>query len=369
MGYSNVAGALNVFSSTSTQSLTVRGDTNLNGSLTAMSGFHNFGNVTTANLVVTGNFTVTATNTQVSNALSINNAGTSTALEVVQYEGGGPGHSWSVAEFWDYQTLAMVIDPEGNVGIHTTSSPGYALTVSQGALFDAVTSSLFIGNASGLSNLTTSNLNGLILAPQLSNTQTNITSVGILNSLNVNSVTNLVTVTALLYLGNASGLSNLNPSNLVGYVANANVAGVVTNPAQPNITSLGILNSLNVAPGVSNLVSLQSSAVNVATSLNVTGTSNLSGVTNVTTLNAASIFGTNLNVTGTSNLSGTNVTTLNVTGLANVYNANVTNTLFTTNIFAAGFTSNSTNIVTGKDRKSTRLNSSHLKLSRMPSSA
>ena len=114
MGYSNVAGDLNVLSTTSTQNLTVRGDTSLLGNLTATVGYHAFGNLTAANLTVTGNFTITATNTQVTNALSINNAGTTTALKVVQYEGGGSGHTYNVAEFWDYQTLAMVIDPEGN---------------------------------------------------------------------------------------------------------------------------------------------------------------------------------------------------------------------------------------------------------------
>ena len=241
MGYSNIAGDLNVFSSTSTNTLVVRSDTTLNGNLTAMNGLHSLGNVSVGNLVVTGNFTITATNTQVTNALSINNAGTATALKVVQYEGGGPGHSWNVAEFWDYQTLAMVIDPEGNVGIHTTSSPGYAFTVSQGALFDVATASLFIGNASGLSNLTTSNLNGLVLAPQLSTTQTNITQVGTLTGLFSSG-----NVTASFFSGQGNALTNLQSSVLVGNVANANVALVVSQPAQPNVTSVGTLTGLNV---------------------------------------------------------------------------------------------------------------------------
>ena len=231
MGYSNVQGDLNVLSTTSTNNLTVRNDLTVTGNLTHTTGLTTLGNVTAGNLTVTGNFTVTATNTQVTNALSINNSGTATALKVVQYEGGGPGHTYNVAEFWDYTTLAMVIDPEGNVGIHTNRSPGYALTVAGGTSMDTLTAQLYTGNASGLSNLTTSNLNGLILAAQLANTQTNITTVGTLTNLNVNSVTNLATVTASLYVGNASGLSNLNSSNLVGNVANANVALVVSQPA------------------------------------------------------------------------------------------------------------------------------------------
>ena len=303
MGYSNVAGDLNVLSTTSTQNLTVRGDTVLYGNLTAAAGFHNFGNLTAANLTVTGNFTITATNTQVTNALSINNAGTSTALKVVQYEGGGPGHIYNVAEFWDFQTLAMVIDAEGNVGIHTTSSPGYSLTVAGGASIDALTSQLYTGNGSGISNLHSSNLVGPLTSLQLSNTQSNITSLGTLVNLNVsgtanigagwfttanvtgglgantaffnllrsnvsnvgilnaanaavsnllcsniNVVTtaNIAFLTASLFTGNGSGLSNLNSSNLVGNVAAANVALVVSQPAQPNITSVGVLSSLTI---------------------------------------------------------------------------------------------------------------------------
>jgi hypothetical protein len=117
-------------------------------------GFATFGNVAIANLIVTGNFTITATNTQTTNALSINNAGTATALRVTQSEGGGPGHVHNVAEFWDFQTLAMVIDPEGNVAIHATSSPGYALTVSQGVLADNVTiTGNYTGSGAGLTNV------------------------------------------------------------------------------------------------------------------------------------------------------------------------------------------------------------------------
>ena len=136
MGYSNVQGSLNVLSTTSTDNLIVRRDAYVYGNLTHTTGLTSLGNVTAGNLTVTGNFIVTATNTQVTNALSINNAGTATALKVVQYEGGGPGHAYNVAEFWDYQTLAMAIDPYGNVAIHTSSSPGYALTVSEGASID-----------------------------------------------------------------------------------------------------------------------------------------------------------------------------------------------------------------------------------------
>jgi len=409
MGYSNVAGALNVFTSTSTQDLVVRGDALHLGNIVSTKGFATFGNLSAGNLVVTGNFTVTATNTQVTNSLSINNFGTTTALKVVQFEGGGPGHTHNVAEFWDFTTLAMVIDPEGNVGIHTTSSPGYSLTVGGGASVDALSSQLYTGNAYGLSNLNSANLINPLTSLQLSNTQSNITSLGTLVNLNVSGTANVangffttanvtgglgantaffnllktntsntgslnaangavsnllcsnlnvittanmvtLTVTGVLngglYIGNASGLSNLNSSNLVGNVANANVAGVVTNPAQPNITQVGTLTGLfssgNVTAsffaGQGNaLTNLQSSVLvgNVANA-NVALVVSQPSQPNITSVGIL----TGLNVSGTSNLSS--VTSLlyigNASGLSNLNSSNLVG-----NVAAANVASSVTN--------------------------
>ena len=413
MGYSNVAGDLNVLSTTSTQNLTVRGDTSVLGNLTATAGFHNFGNLTAANLLVTGNFTITATNTQATNALSINNAGTATALKVVQYEGGGPGHTHNVAEFWDFTTLAMVIDPEGNVGIHTTSSPGYSLTVGGGASIDALTSQLYTGNASGLSNLNSSNLVNPLTSLQLSNTQSNITSLGTLVNLNVSGAANVangwfttanitgglgantaffnvlktntsntgflnaangavsnlltsninvittanmaaLTVTGVLVgsliTGNASGLSNVNASNLVGNVASANIAMSVTDPAQTNITSVGVLTALTVGgvlqaslltgngSGISNLNSsnlvgnvASSNAALVVTQPAQPNITSVGLLTNLAVANSLStsnlILSGNANVLGYSNLNTVNVASGNATSFgiltANMVTANV----------------------------------------------
>jgi len=245
MGYSNVQGDLNVLSSTSTQTLLVRGDTIHYGNITSTRGFATFGNVSVANLVVTGNFTITATNTQTTNALSINNAGTATALKVTQYEGGGPGHVHNVAEFWDFTTLAMVIDPEGNVGIHTGSSPGYSLSVVGGVSTDSVTAQLYSGNGSGLSNLQTTSLVGALAASQLQALQTNVTQVGTLTGLYSSG-----NITATFFSGGGNALSNVQSASLVGNVANANVALVVSQAAQPNITSVGLLSNLAVSNSV-----------------------------------------------------------------------------------------------------------------------
>ena len=433
MGYSNVAGALNVFTSTSTQDLVVRGDTTHTGNITAVKGYAAFGNVAVANLVVTGNFTITATNTQTTNALTINNAGTATALKVVQFEGGGPGHTHNVAEFWDFQTLAMIIDPEGNVGIHTASSPGYALTVSNGALIDSVTSQLFMGNGSGLSNLQTTSLVGPVTALQLAATQTNVTQVGTLTSLNVSGTSNIFTgwfttanvtgglgantaffnllktntsntgflnaangaVSNLLcsninvlttanlaslfvggVYGNGSGISNLNSSNLVGNVASANLALVVSQPSQPNVTSLGTLTSLTVsgvlqaglfagnASGLSNVNGSNVSTVPTAQSVTVAAQTNITSVGTLTGLTVSGVLNANLHVGNASGLSNLNSSNLvgnvaqanialvvsqplqgNITRTGTLTGLNVTGVSNLTDIYANGFTSNSTNTV------------------------
>ncbi len=295
MGYSNVTGDLNVYSTTSTQNLTVRGDTTLTGNLTAP-GLSTFGNITVSNLSIVGSVFNVATNVQISNAISINNAGTSTVLKVVQYEGGGPGHVHNVAEFWDYQTLAMCIDPRGNVAIHQVSSPGYALTVHDGALLDNVTvSGTYTGSGAGLTNLQVTSLVGAVSYLQVQNTQTNVTSVGTLWTLNV------------------AGISNLNGS----------ILGSIATPVQSNITTVGLLTNL----AVSNSISVS----------NIIATGNLSVLTqsNLVSANLITANIQNLNVVSgnvqTLNVStGANITQLSVTTLANISSANV----ITTNVQA-----------------------------------
>jgi hypothetical protein len=129
-------GTLNVSSATTMSGLTVGGPI-------ISTNTSNFANLFVSNLTVTGNFIVTATNTTVTNSLSITNQGTTTALYVKQDEGGL--HTYNVAEFWDASQLAMVIDGLGNVAVHTASSPGYAFTVVQGASIDNLSVSTVSG--------------------------------------------------------------------------------------------------------------------------------------------------------------------------------------------------------------------------------
>ena len=380
MGYSNVAGALNVFTSTSTQDLIVRGDTTHVGNIMAVKGFAAFGNVAVANLVVTGNFTITATNTQTTNALTINNSGTATALKVVQFEGGGPGHTHNVAEFWDYTTLAMVIDPEGNVGIHTTASPGASLTVVGGAIVDTLSLGTPLAVSSGGTGTATTTNNWVFAGPSVgsagppsfrslvntdlpdsivvSNVTANGAAIYSLNSSNlvgnvaqanvalvvsqplqpnVTQVGTLIglyssgNVTASFFSGQGNALTNVLSSILVGNVANANVALVVSQPAQPNITSVGTLTSLTVsgvsqaglfvgnASGLSNINGANVSTVPTAQSVTVAAQTNITSVGTLTGLGVSGVLNAGLftgNASGLSNINSSNL-------VGNVAQANV----------------------------------------------
>jgi hypothetical protein len=174
---------------------------------------------------------------------------------------------------------------------------------------------LHVGNASALSNINGSNVSQVPLAAVAgvvsASYQPNVTSLPSLYSYGlIQSVGG--------YTGNASGLSNLNSSNLFGNVANANVALVVSQAAQPNITSVGILSSLNVS-GVSNLTTLVSPLANITTA-------------NITSMQGA-LFGpvTGLNVASFSNIYVANsVTTTNAfVTTANITNANITSVIGT----------------------------------------
>ena len=315
MGYSNVQGELNVFSVGNLGSLLVRGDSNLSGNLTVNSGTANFSRIVASNLTVTGNFTVTTTNTSATNALSINNLSTATALKVVQWEAGGGGHTHNVAEFWDFTTPALIIDPEGNLAIHTTVSPNYALTLKDGMLADSITSSLFSGNGSGLANLQSTSLIGALTSAQLQSTQSNITSVGTLTSLNVATFANIAniyttnivgfigsqwtTVGSNLYYANAVSIGATTTSaatlSVTGniYASNSIQApyftGYLATSSQPNITSVGTLTSLGVTNAVTatRFVGILNGAVEGANA--IAGTTISGSLTSPAQLNITSV--------------------------------------------------------------------------------
>jgi hypothetical protein len=188
---------------------------------------------------------------------------------------------------------------------------------------NTVLASLYIGDGSGISNLNASNLVGNSSAAEVASSvtnpaQPNITSVGTLTGLTVN---------GLLIASNGSGISNLNSSNLVGNVAAANVASSVTDPAQGNITSVGQLTSLTV-----NGLLIASNA----SGLSNVNASNLVG--NVASSNAALVVTqpAQPNITSLGTLTGLNVQGLliasNASGLSNVNASNLVGNVANANV-------------------------------------
>jgi hypothetical protein len=214
----------------------------------------------------------------------------------------------------------------------SVTNPSQPNITSVGTLTGLTVNGLLVAsNGSGISNLNSSNLVGNVAAANVASSvtnpsQTNITSVGILTSLNVSGISNLNSIVTNFISGNGSGLTNVNASNLVGNVAAANVASSVTNPSQLNITSVGTLTSLNVS-GISNLnlitgngsgiSNLNSSnlignvaVANIASSVTNPSQPNITSVGTLTSLTVSGIFNSNLitgNGSGISNINGANV--------------------------------------------------------------
>ena len=190
------------------------------------------------------------------------------------------------------------------------------------------------GDGGGLANVQSAALVGNVANATVAlvvsqPSQPNITSVGTLTGLGVSGVLN-----ASLYVGNASGLSNINSSNLVGNVANANVALVVSQPSQPNITSVGTLTALQVSGGVTGGTFYGSgsglSAVPVANLVGTVNYANTAGAiinpaqTNITSVGTLTTLQVSGGVTGGtfygSGAGLTNIPISNLTGTVNYAN-------------------------------------------------
>jgi hypothetical protein len=190
-----------------------------------------------------------------------------------------------------------------------------SLTVSGNTtLGNSASANYFVGNLYGVANsaviANTANIATLANTATLANAaniagtvtvnaQPNITSVGTLTSLNVSG-----NITAGNFVGNFVGdISNANY---------ANFAGAVVNSAQPNITSVGTLTSLNVSGivtansfigGIRTNSQPNITSVGTLTGLAVTGTANLGNVANVKITGGTN--GYVLSTDGTGNLSWT----------------------------------------------------------------
>jgi hypothetical protein len=386
------------------------GDGNLSvGFLATLANLYVPGNasieyLSVSNLSVTGNLIVTATNTQTTNSIVITNTGTATALKVTQYE--PTIHTHNVAEFWDATRLAMVVDPDGNVAIHTVSSPGYALTVTDPANFET----LYIRGKTGVTN--TLSVTGNVVADRYygdAGFLSNVSSSSIVQPFANLVVSNSVTTTNVFskYVGvqglsgsnvvlfsNVSGGSNVfgmdsNATVVIGIPPSSNVnyglgytrtakAGLIINSggnaAYPiNLSLVGTTSKASSynngidfgggGQGCAQIVHLSTGSGNGALAfyfnnsngadgniaeymrMSRQGFSILTGLTARATLDVAgNIYASNALQT-TNVFAATEILsgTTGVTTLNVTGNLYVSNTVTTTNIVTAGFTSNATN--------------------------
>ena len=181
-------------------------------------------------------------------------------------------------------------------------------------------------NGSGIANLTAAAITGNVANANVAlvvsqPAQPNITSLGTLTGLTVN---------GLLSSTNGSGIANLTAAAITGNVANANVALVVSQPAQPNITSLGTLTGLTVngllsstnGSGIANLTAaaITGNVANANVALvvsqpaqpNVTSLGTLTGLTVNGSVSATNLIGTHYGALAGSNL----------LSASNIYSAN-----------------------------------------------
>ena len=143
----------------------------------------------------------------------------------------------NVATQWT--TVAGNVAYQNGVSIGTLSAPP---TGSNLYVLGLATMTNVAGNGAGLSALQAGNIVGNVAQSNVAlvvsqPAQPNITSVGTLTGL---------TVQGLLSASNGSGIQNLTAASITGNVAQANVALMVSQPAQPNITSVGSLTGLTV---------------------------------------------------------------------------------------------------------------------------
>jgi len=184
----------------------------------------------------------------------------------------------------------------------------------------------------------------------------NILLDGITGNITANNANLGNALTANFFIGSGNNLSNISGANVSGQVGNALISGTVYTNAQPNITSVGTLTSLDVTgnvtggnlitTGIANIGTLAvtgnvtggnlitTGAVNAGT-LAVTGTSNLGAVGNVTITG-----GTNGQVLSTNGSGGLSFISVSSSGISNgTSNVNIPTVNGNINLTAGGNTS------------------------------
>jgi hypothetical protein len=333
----------------------ITGTLNATGNLTAVDA--NLGNSVTANYFV-GNLygaantatSATTAGTVTTNAQpNITSVGTLTSLSVTgnadsgnvnatggvfTYVNGNGANLTSLTGANVTGSVANATYANGVAGANVSGEVSYAATA------NSVAGGNVVGTVANAMHASTANT-------VVDATQSNITSVGTLTGLNVNGTITAVSITANTgtFTGNGSGLANLAGANVTGTVANATyalsagsatTAGTVTTFAQPNITSVGTLTSLDVAGNVT--------ASNVYANSGTIGAQTLKGEGgNISNIQGANVSGTVSSAT-TASTAGTvttnaqpnitsvgSLTSLTVSGNINAGNVNLASGIFSGN--------------------------------------
>jgi hypothetical protein len=227
----------------------------------------------------------------------------------------------SVANINNGTSNVTVVSSGGNVTVGVAGTSNVAVFAATGEYVTGVISAS--GNVTGGNVLTA----GLISATSTITSAANIIGGNVLTGGLISAIGN---IQGNVFIGNGAGLTSLTGANVTGTVANAtyaDLAGTVTNNAQANITSVGILTSLSVSGNTTtgNLLTggLISATSTITSAANITGgnllTAGLISATSTIT-SAANITGGNILTAGlisaTGNVTGGNVNTNNIVGTA-----------------------------------------------------
>jgi hypothetical protein len=214
-------------------------------------------NKSTSVLTITGN--VAATRVLTDNLLYANGTawdlsdpgGSNTQIQFNDQESFGGSAAFTFNNSSNLVTVAANLNANNlNATTHITSGNVWANSGIIGAL-------TLKGEGGNISNIQGGNVSGAVGSATTAGTvttaaQPNITSVGTLTSLDVNGNITAANITANtgVFTGNGSGLSAIAGANVSGAVGSATTAGTVTTAAQPNITSVGTLSSLTATGNV-----------------------------------------------------------------------------------------------------------------------
>ena len=252
------------------------------------------GNVVAGNLVLTGTFAIgnlSATDTITSNTITANgNISGNNVIATANIVGGNLVTGAQVVASGNITggnflssgliNISGSLTSAGLLNINSGGSPNAIVNSASNAVgnigastkyFNAMFADSFNGTTATLAgNISAGNISstngitstGNISAGNLTTAGTanigtlevtgNVSFIGnVINSLNVGSnITGNNLITNSQFIGNGYRITSINASNVSGTVATATTAGTVTTAAQPNITSVGTLSSLDVTANI-----------------------------------------------------------------------------------------------------------------------